>query len=366
LVLTAVIAMAGASVILPSAASAATPGAVTQYPLPDGSGPGKTLVGPDNNLWFTESGPAGSAFRVSQITTSGVVTGSLPLPPNGDVTTGPDGNFWFTDPNPNAGQIGRMTLTGAVTEYPTLTYNAGPARITAGPDGNLWFTEPVVQRVGRITPAGIITEFPASSSSPGAITSGPDGNLWFLNADAIDRITTTGVVTQFSQGITPGSRPVAITSGPDGNLWFTEWDTKNGNRIGRVTPTGVVTEFSAGITPGAPDAGVGLEDITAGPDGSLWFTEHWNQLIGRITSDGVITQSAALGYQPDDITAGPDGNVWFTETSFSLSAAIGVITPGSLPNVYVPEVPAPALLLVTGTGVLGASYWLRRRRTRPA
>ena len=45
-----------------------------------------------------------------------------------------------------------------------------------------------------------------------------------------------------------GASPFEITAGPDGNLWFTE---NVGNRIGRITPAGVVTEFSAGISPNA-------------------------------------------------------------------------------------------------------------------
>ena len=34
-----------------------------------------------------------------------------------------------------------------------------PSGITAGPDGNLWFTE-AAATIGRITPAGTVTEFP--------------------------------------------------------------------------------------------------------------------------------------------------------------------------------------------------------------
>src|SRR6266516_3008942 len=73
------------------------------------------------------------------------------------------------------------------------------------------------------------------------------------------------VVTEFSAGISAGAGLANITAGPDGNLWFTE---PNIDRIGRITPAGVVTEFSAGITAGARPY-----DITAGPDGNLWFTE---------------------------------------------------------------------------------------------
>ena len=66
------------------------------------------------------------------------------------------------------------------------------------------------------------------------------------------------VVTEFSNGITPGAYLQAITAGPDGNLWFTEYivtgTTVSGSAIGRITPLGVVTEFSVGI---AADVGSG-------------------------------------------------------------------------------------------------------------
>ncbi len=45
---------------------------------------------------------------------------------------------------------------GTITEFPTC---CDPKFITAGPDGNLWFTE-VVGNIGRITPTGKITQFP--------------------------------------------------------------------------------------------------------------------------------------------------------------------------------------------------------------
>jgi virginiamycin B lyase len=35
-----------------------------------------------------------------------------------------------------------------------------PKFITAGPDGNLWFGEVYGDRIGRITPAGVFSEFP--------------------------------------------------------------------------------------------------------------------------------------------------------------------------------------------------------------
>jgi len=52
--------------------------------------------------------------------------------------------------------------------------------IAAGPDGNLWFTNLGNNSVGRVTPAGVVSNFTGSGiSDPFGIAAGPDGNLWF-------------------------------------------------------------------------------------------------------------------------------------------------------------------------------------------
>jgi hypothetical protein len=53
-----------------------------------------------------------------------------------------------------------------------------------------------------------------------------------------------------------------------------------GNKIGRITTGGTITEFAVPT----PDSAV--QDIAAGPDGALWFTEFDANRIGRITADG--------------------------------------------------------------------------------
>jgi streptogramin lyase len=200
--------------------------------------PNGIAAGPDGNLWFTEE----FGHRIGRITTAGVVTefgvglsgGARPL----GITAGPDGNLWFTDSF--LSHLGRITPAGVITEFPVVVGDGNtrhPLSITLGPDGNLWFTGE--NAIVRMTPAGVQTEFSFGGIllGPGGITSGPDGNLWFTEAgvDRIGRITPTGVISHFGAGISAGSAPYYITAGPDGNLWFTE---NLGNRIGRITTTG--------------------------------------------------------------------------------------------------------------------------------
>jgi len=158
------------------------------------------------------------------------------------------------------------------SEFPVST-NAGPAGITAGPDGNVWFTEYRIpgNKIGRITPEGVITEFrlPAPSSHPLVITTGPDGALWFTEdrgPNQIARITTSGELTEFGS-LGEESNPYGIATGPDGALWFTE---DVGNKIGRITTSGTITQFPLPACEGCNDFSSGEPgNIVLGPDGDV-------------------------------------------------------------------------------------------------
>jgi virginiamycin B lyase len=67
-----------------------------------------------------------------------------------DLTAGPDGNVWFTDIQTSS--IGRITPTGVVTEFPLPAPDSGPFMIATGPDGNLWFTLQGEAEIASITP----------------------------------------------------------------------------------------------------------------------------------------------------------------------------------------------------------------------
>ena len=162
-----------------------------------------------------------------------------------EIAAGPDGNLWFIEGNVD--KIGRISPSGAITEFPVPTVNSGLVGITAGSDGNLWFTENARDVIGRITPAGDITEFrlPDAGISPTDITAGPDGNLWFLE----NNLYVSGVV-HFGDKI---------------------------YKIGRINPAGTITEF-----PIHPIGDGELQGITAGPDGNLWFIGSSPTMLGRI------------------------------------------------------------------------------------
>ncbi len=223
-------------------------GAIREYPLPPNTRPFGITTGPDGNLWFTE---VGATWRIGQLSSAtgqftefAVSLHNEPL----NIVAGPDGALWFTEDgivNGGPGAIGRITTNGTVAEYllPTPAgADSGAGDIAVGSDGNLWFTwvessanGTWAHSIGRITTSGAITEYSLSFDPnwpPGGIAAGPDGSLWFTRGDAnsIAQISTSGVVTEHPIP-TAGAFPVDVVAGTDGNIWFSE---PGAGTIGRI------------------------------------------------------------------------------------------------------------------------------------
>jgi streptogramin lyase len=229
-----------------------------------------------------------------------------------------------------------ITPTPRITEFVPLTLANAPGDITAGPDGNLWFTEEgVLPGIGKVTTSGTITEFSAGVTpgfsllqTPKGITEGPDGNLWFteqgVTADSVARLDPgTGSVVEYP--LSAGADPTAITTGSDGNLWFLE---RGASKIGRITPDGDVDEFDAGLS--GSDR---LNDITSGPDGQLWVTlDDRLESFSPSNPDDPCFWSTNLTGTPNQIVTASDHRLYFTESDDP--AAIGRIKTDGKINEY--------------------------------
>ncbi len=144
------------------------------------------VPGPEGNLWFSANEPEPLVERISPAgTIERFGAGLDPRTTNvGPFAAGADGNVWFRiwkDPRRHGTEyeagltsIGRITPGGRITEFSDCLREmpgyAGPNFLTPGPEGNLWFTtwpsgEPAhptrasTPSIGRVTPAGKITEF---------------------------------------------------------------------------------------------------------------------------------------------------------------------------------------------------------------
>jgi virginiamycin B lyase len=296
-----------------SSLSAAT--VTNEYAIPSpNSVPVEIANGPDGALWFAER----AAGRLGRITTAGAISEIVMTGParfQFGVTTGSDGNVWSTGisvPVLNAQEGGapspdnavfRTTTSGVVNAF-ALPKDSFPKQIVSGPDGSLWFVERY-GKIGRITTTGAITEFSIPGGGPAGITVGPDGALWFgaVGGDFVGRITTSGTISKFP--LPNGAGPFGVATGADGNLWITEY---YGDRIARMTTSGAFIEYA--LTTGSLPRG-----IVAAPDGNLYFTESGTGKIGQITTAGAIVELSipTANRTPTGIAVGPDGNLWFTE-----------------------------------------------------
>src|SRR5487761_1828153 len=169
-----------------------------------------------------------------------------------------------------------------IAEFPLPSPYAGPDGIALGPDGNVWFSETEIGKIGRITPTGHITEFGDGISfgaRPLSIVV-RDGALWFSEAagNRIGRICVDGKVTEFPIP-SPDSQPRAMAAHPDGSIWFVETST---NALGRLDRDGRITEHKV------PTPDSSLRGVAVGADGDLWYTANAVNKIGRMAPDGTV------------------------------------------------------------------------------
>src|SRR5580658_1132706 len=118
---------------------------------PSGFGPDGIALGPDGNIWFTES--AASVSKVGRLDPSTATFTEFTLPSGvigQGIAVGPDRNLWVT--LSGNGPVCRITTTGALTVFPpSAGFNFADA--IAGPDksGSMWFVEDL-SNVGEISP----------------------------------------------------------------------------------------------------------------------------------------------------------------------------------------------------------------------
>ncbi len=339
-----------------TAATVAINPAVTSYAA-TGSNPGG-IFSDGTKLWF--GGRAGDN-SVDSITVGGTLTpvsaGGTAAPLYGVI--GSDGNYWFSDwgtvgdaNQPTPARILKVDhTTSALTPYAVTTTNAVPIKLAQGSDGNVWFAErgyvtgavpPALSAsgLGKITPAGVVSEYALDPNAHpyGIVAQGT--KLWFTEDynDAIgywDLSAATQTVAGAVTIITMNSSPTPATfadankgityRSSDTSLW---WCRQSSNQIAKIGTDG------SGLTFYQLPSGTEPKNIIVAADGRLWFTESGTNKLGVIdpanagltpataplfttpvVSAGYTELTLPTGAQPVDLATGPDGNVWVTDAS---------------------------------------------------
>ena len=252
----------------------------------------------------------------------------IDLPPQAapmEIAIAKDGTLWYTSTD---GHIGRRLPTGEVKQFEVPTPDSRPQGITIGPDGNIWFTEQHADRIGRMTPAGVFTEFVLPLGSAPASITATKTEIWFteFSRGRIGRMSLTGTLDEFTIPTT-NSQPVGLAVDATGDLWFAE---NNSNKLGRIDPLGQVTEYVLDGVRSQPGA------VAIDPEGKIWFTEPQAAHVGVFdpkTKQMHEFETPSKYSGPSYIIVTPDGTVWFTE---HYHPAIGMIAKGSSNVVEMP------------------------------
>ena len=242
------------------------------------------------------------------------------------IANGADGNRWFTEGKDNfvtPAQIGRITPAGTVTEFPVECNGCLLNDIIQGPGNILYFTsnEAILGRIDTSGVQGASTPMPNSSVLAGNLD--VHGNeLWItdFNNNTIWRYNiVSGVFTQFVVP-TGASSPADVVVDAAGIVWFTEPGAAPG-KIGRLNPAGArgagtFTEIPTSVFPNG---------IAIATDGQIWFTSRFTpQAVGRLNpANNVVTIFPFTDVGPQSIAASPDGSMWFTQTTKGNAAQIG-------------------------------------------
>ena len=227
-----------------------------------------------------------------------------------DIAAGPGGTIWFTEFR--ADQIGRISTAGVLTEYRVPTPGAEPYQISAGPGGAMWFTEYNTAKIGRVTSNGQVTEFALPRPTYGGfgLRRAPDGDLFITDpAGSVDRISAAGAITRIPLRGDAGT-PFAVAVSPAGQAWFSEF------RGYFEYSTTLVPLASQNAPVTLPDPVSDIDSVSAGPANALWFADYGTSQVGELNlaTRHVRLFPAGPRYGGlNDIVAGPDGVGWFTE-----------------------------------------------------
>jgi streptogramin lyase len=262
--------------------------------------------------------------------TPGFAEGEQPF----GVTAGPDGNIWFTAVGPTTGVL-KVTPQGAVG----TSSSSRPYAIVTGGDGNLWFTDTAKPAIGRITPSGMVTEFTSGLSAgdvPAGLTVDPDGSLYFVSSGQgpyVGHVDQFGTITEIAHLRSKVTADPSIADSA-GTLYFTASNGRD-EFLATVPQSGKPSLQRTGLKNALSPCCVynTPQSIVTAADGSIWFTnlqygDHkGNRPLGHLTAAGIHFYNAPIAWM-GSLTPGPDNDMWIAgQDPFFAKATLGAVGP---------------------------------------
>jgi hypothetical protein len=217
------------------------------------------------------------------------------------------------------GQAGSVDATGAAARF------NGPWGVTVDWVGNVYVADTDNHTIRKVTPAGVVTTLAGAAGSPGSadgtgsfarfnsphdVAVDGSGNVYVADSSnhTIRKVTPGGVVTTLAgTALVAGSvdgtgstarfnLPWGVTVDGSSNVYVADWTNQT---IRKVTPAGVVTTLAgkAGLAGAVDGTGSAARfyyprGVTVDEEHNVYVAEYYNQLIRKVTSDGVVTTLA--------------------------------------------------------------------------
>ncbi|HEY3190301.1 MAG TPA: hypothetical protein VGJ70_22615 [Solirubrobacteraceae bacterium] len=353
------------------------PGGETRPGMPTTFGPADVVIDGRGIVWMTL--PEGNGIlradpaRVRDGTDEGVTV--IPLkgcdetcrPPIGLVTPAPlsrvpshlrvyddeAGNamVFFTEGNADAIGLIRVSAEGtrlAETRFPCEC--TAPEGIVLDGDGQVWFTEIFNNRIGRLR-IDLTRPFDA-----------PAVDIEHYKIPSAIEVFTPGLpICRAQNGCTGAAMNPVITSEPlsmqidrAGRVWFTEAEAQ---KLAYVDPALAEDGTTKGITEFTPPVNdfhrlSSPSDIGIDREGSLYFSDEYGDIVGRVTADGPqeFWRPPARQSLPEVPFTDTRGDLWFIEVGAAQLTRISGVTAGVLP----PARP-PVFTFETASGTVRAS-----------
>jgi streptogramin lyase len=251
--------------------------------------------------------------------------------------------------------VSSLAASAAVIKEFPLPIGSAPQFLATGPDGNIWFTEKGTNKIGRITPAGVITHFDVTNSpacsEPSGITLAGDGRIWYscTSSGTLGRMSINGSTVGYAAP--GGHRPAGPIAGGAGLLYYATTDRRveavdlNGVEVAVLGPLSRtlfgIAAGSDGIT-WAPEEGDSQNSPNMWHLGPSFFgnvdfgidipntaylvtwCEPWGQAFFTEPAAGKIAKQrpgapapadefdVGVGSYPSGIACGAEGSVWYT------------------------------------------------------
>jgi len=261
------------------------------------------------------------------------------------------GGIWFTEGDNNA--VSRLAPDGSVKAYALPTKNAEPSALTLDRRGNVWFVEMDGGKIGRLAPDGRIREFPTRDGHPGMVAVDRRGEAWFTQMSGHEN----GNNSDSDEHAGHGSAMIAKVGRIDRQGKMHDFPVREGwptslafDRQDRAWVTILVPGYNGGQPKGqlATLSRDGQWTAVAAWEnscpsnltpvaGGLAFSDHCRFALGRIAADGKLgEQKLPDGTYIQQMSAAPDGVLWF---SGDQRGRLGRIAPDGA-VAYLPERPA--------------------------